>query len=312
MDTNEFNQNSAPRRKAPPAKQQRKKRGKVVYTEAKPFNRRRFLLQLVTVFAVVLALLLGLSIFFKSRYVMVSCVRTAPGGGTISTKGIYTADEVRKAAGIQDDDNLLLLNKAKIAGRITKNLPYVKSVRVEVKLPDTVLIEITEIDVTYAVQSSDNQWWLMDKDGKIVDNISAAEAKSHTQVLGVKLAAPKLGETAVAQELPTEETTAEGETTQVTVFEKERLAAVLVILPNLEKNGLVGTDVVSVDVSNMGNIEIWYKEQYQVLLGDHTQLETKVAKMAGVIEQNDEYDSGILDISYTINPDQVIKTPFGS
>ncbi len=309
MDTNELKRKRSPQRRTPPAKQQRKRRSNVVYTEAKPFNRRRFVLQLVTVFAVVLALLLGLSIFFKSKNVVVSSKSNRV---AVSGDGIYTAYEVRQAAGIQKDDNLLFLNKAKIAGRITKSLPYVKSVRIEVKLPDTVLIEIEEIDVTYAVQSVDNQWWLMDKDGKIVDTISAAEAKAHTQVLGVKLASPKLGETAVAQELAVEETEPEGETVQVTVLEKERLDAVLTILPNLEKNGLVGTDVVSVDVSNMGNIEIWYKERYQVLLGDNTQMGTKIAAMAGVIEQNDEYDSGILDISYTTNPDQVIKTPFSS
>ena len=293
MDTNEFKRSGEPRRKAPPAKR-RKKQSNVVYTEAKPFNRRRFILQLVTVFAVVLALLLGLSIFFKSRKVLVSGNK------------VYTAYEVKQAAGIQDDDNLFMLNKAKIAGRITKKLPYVKTVRVEVKLPDTVLIEITEIKVTYAVQASNDEWWLIDKDGKVVDQVTDAVAKNYTKILGVKLADPKLSETAVAYELPVAENPEE-ETAQIVVYESERLAAALSVLPNLEANGLVGPDVVSVDVSDIGSIEVWYKQQYRVLLGDSTKMDVKISALSRVIEQNDDGDTGILDISDGSNPDKVIK-----
>jgi len=45
---------------------------KIQYTPAKPFNRNRFLLHLATVIAVVLALVLGMSIFFKAKQVLVS------------------------------------------------------------------------------------------------------------------------------------------------------------------------------------------------------------------------------------------------
>ena len=47
----------------------RKAEQDVVYTQPKPFNRTRFLLQLATVGAVVIAVLFGMSIFFKVKNV---------------------------------------------------------------------------------------------------------------------------------------------------------------------------------------------------------------------------------------------------
>ena len=58
MDTNQRKHtNPRPSDRRKPAQSRRRTSAKVVYTEAKPFNRNRFILQLVTVVAVVLALL---------------------------------------------------------------------------------------------------------------------------------------------------------------------------------------------------------------------------------------------------------------
>ena len=81
----------------------------VQYTPAKPFNRNRFLLHMATVLAVVLAVVLVMSIFFKVGQVMVS--------GTEK----YTPWEIKEAAGIQDGDALLSLSEAKITAKIQES-----------------------------------------------------------------------------------------------------------------------------------------------------------------------------------------------
>ena len=182
---------SAPRRSAASAD--------IVYTPPKPFNRNRFLLRLVTVVAVVLAITLGMSIFFKVKNVYVSGMSK------------YTAWDVREASGIQEGDNLITLNRAKIAGGIKTNLPYADDVRVGIKLPDTVNIEIVELDVVYAVEATDNSWWLITADGNVIDRSSASSAKGYTQILGVEIQVPQIGQTAVAAE-PVQQTTAPAET----------------------------------------------------------------------------------------------------
>jgi len=269
----------------------------IVYTQPKPFNRNRFLLRLATVVAVVLALLFGMSIFFKVKHV------------TVSGADKYTAWQIREASGLQEGENLLTVSEAKISARIRTTLPYVYSVRVGIKLPDTVNIEITELDVVYAIEAGDGSWWLMDADGKIVEKTTGSAALSHTRILGVKLDTPALGEQAAALEPEPQETGEEGQTIPVTVREAERLNAVISILQYLEDNGVIG-QAASLDVTDLSRIELWYSDRYQVLLGDTTQLSYKIENMKKAIDQQTKYQSGILDVSFTTWPDQVGFTSF--
>lgn len=292
-------------RRAAAKKQPKKPQdSEIVYTQVKPFVISTFLLHLVTVVAVVAALLLGMSIFFKVGVVNVS--------GT----GKYTAWDIKQASGIQDGENLLTLNKSSVVGKIKTALPYVDEVRIGIKLPDMVNIEITELSVTYAIAAEDGQWWLMDAEGKLLESISAIEAKSYTQVLGVTVTGPQAGQQAVAVEPEPEtvsETDASGETVEVTVpvtvQGRERLEAAIMILQYLEDNGVLG-QMASVDVTDITNMELWYADRYQILLGDTTQLSRKVKSVTLAVGQMSEYQTGVLDASFTIWPDQVGYTSF--
>lgn len=283
-------------------------RPEVVYTQPEPFNRKRFLLRLATVAAVVLAVFFGMSIFFKVEKVMVS--------GAIK----YTPWEIRQASGIEDGENLLALNEAMVGGKIKTALPYVSRVRVGIKLPNTVNIEIVETDIPYAVEAGDHSWWLMASDGRLLEQVNSADAKDYTKILGVQLADPVAGAQAVALEPEPEpepttgETTAEGtsqpeETVPVTVYAWERLATVLDILQYLESNGILG-EVASVDVSDMGQLQIWYGTRYQVQLGDNTRLSYKIETLKAAVDQLSEHYTGILDVSFTLRPSEVVYTPF--
>lgn len=274
----------------------------VVYTPATPFNRNRFLLHLTTVVAVVMALVFGISIFFKVEVV------------TVSGAEKYDAWTVKEASGIEQGDNLLTFGKAKACGKITAALPYVESVRIGIKLPDTVNIEIKELDVAYSIKDSSNNWWLMTSEGRVVDKVDNATAGEYTKILGVVLADPVSGQPAVAYEDAqigaSEETTAY--LPESVVRGSDRLAAALDILQYLEERGIIG-EAASIDVSDLGNMELWYGQQYQVKLGDTMNLAYKIECMDAAINGDNglkEYDSGVLDITFTIKENQVIYDSF--
>lgn len=267
----------------------------VVYTQPVAFNKYRFLLQLATVVAVVLALLFGMSIFFKVKDV------------TVTGNAKYTVWDIREASGIQEGENLLTLSEPRISNNIKTKLPYVDQIRVGIKLPDTVKIEIVELDVVYAVEAQDGSWWLIRSDGGVVEKTNSADAQQHTKILGVKLTQPSVGEQAVA--LQPQQTTEEGETVPVTVLASEQLQAAQTIAQFMEDAGVIG-QAASIDVTNLGNLEIWYADRYQVTLGDTMELGYKIKSMKQAIDQMGDYQSGVLDVSYTIKPDEVIYTPF--
>ena len=267
----------------------------VVYVQPGPFNKYRFMLQLVTVVAVVLALLFGMSIFFKVKTV------------TVTGNEKYTAWDVREASGILEGENLLTISEPRISNNIKSKLPYADQIRVGIKLPDTVRIEIVELEVVCAVEATDGSWWLMRSDGGLVEQVNSADAERYTKILGVQITDPESGKQAVAAQ--PQQTDENGETVPVTVLASQQLELAISLAQFLEESGVIG-EAASIDVTNPNSLELWYGQRYQVVLGDSTELVNKIRSMKAAIDQMGDYQSGILDVSFTIKPGEVVYTPF--
>ncbi len=97
-------------------------------------NRGRFgpLFKLLCVVAVVVAMTVGATVFFRVEEVAVSGNRR------------YTREEVIAASVIQTGDNLYGLNKVHIAKNIRTTLPYIEELTIHRSLPDTIVITVTE------------------------------------------------------------------------------------------------------------------------------------------------------------------------
>lgn len=298
-----------------PARQQAKRaESQVVYTPPKSFNKYHLLLGVISVAAIVLALTLGMSIFFKVENIYVAG----------SDK--YTAWDIREASGIQEGDNLLTLGKAKVSGKIIARLPYVEKVRIGIKLPDTVNIEIVESDITYAIQAEDNGWWFINSQGRVLEMTTGIVAEYFTKIEGVKITIPAIGQQAVAftgvieevteatedpaaTEATTDQDATEAPTAPMdTVNAAEQLTVAIQLIQTLENNGVVG-EVTAINVSDLFNIELTYEDRYRVLLGDTSQMDRKVRSMVEAVAQMSDYQQGDLDVSFTIWPDRVGYTP---
>ncbi len=268
-----------------------------IYTQPISFNSRRLAIQLITILAVVLALVLGMSAFFKVEQV-----------GVVGAH-VYDEYTILQESGIKKGDSLLTFGRTKASGKIIANLPYVKSARIGIKLPDTVIIEIEEAPVSYSIQDQDGVWWLINSDGRVVEQTNAQTARTKTQVLGVTLYQPQVGELGIATETAPTETDASGDPVQALISGAQRLSAALTILQELELNDIVG-DAASVDVSQLQDIILWYGTQYQVNLGTIDRIALKITYMKNAIMQMSDYQTGVLDISFTTWTDQVGYTPF--
>ena len=276
-------------------------RPSVTYTQPIPFNLNKLLLQLTIVIAVVVAVVVGLSVFFKVDRVVVY------------GNDAYSAWTIQDASGIEKGNNLLSIGRPRACGKIITALPYVKTARIGIKLPDTVNIYIEEFDVSYAVEGVDETWWLITSSGKIAEQVDKAAANSYTKIKGIQLVGPVIGEQAVALEVfepeaATEASTEETEAPLIIVTANDRLKAALLILDSLEANEIVG-EIASVDVTSLFNLELWYGQRYQVKLGDTSDMDKKISQMKQSVAQLNDYQSGILDVSYTTWPDGPFYTP---
>ena len=280
-----------PRRKAKPIQEE------TVYKDAKPVNISRFLIRIATVMAVVLAVVFGMSIFFKAEKIEVAGAEK------------YTVSQVQEASGIMNGTNLLTLNKGQVAGNILAKLPYIKEIRVGIRLPDTVVIHVVEAAVAYAAADASGTWWTLNCDGKIMEKINASTSGSYPRILGVRLDDPAVGKIAVAHENATSAPDDGEASAPVTVYDWERLAAALSIAKEMEKNGVIG-EIATIDVTDMGEIEVWYGQRFQILLGENTELSKKIFYVVRAISQLDRYQTGILDASFTTWPDEIYHREF--
>lgn len=275
----------------------------VIYTKPLPFSLRRLLIHLLTVAALVLTFTLGLSIFFKVEHV------------TVSGANIYSEWEVQQASGIESGDSLLSFSRARAGAKIQAELPYVNRIRFGIKLPNTVIIDITEIGVTYAIQATDGLWWFITSDGRVVERTDEGTASNFTKITGVIIEYPEPNGEAIAweQRVATDpQQTGEAATDEtdhpVTVTNADRLSVALRIVKAMEANDVVG-EVAKVDVSDLGAITLAYGTRYEVRLGNTDNLEFKVAAMDDAISQMSDYQKGILDVTFVIWPDRVVFTP---
>ena len=276
-----------PRKNPTPPPEPERTAPEVVYLAPKPFSRSRLLLHLATVLAVVLAISLGLSVFFKVENIEVSgCDQ-------------YTPWQVQQASGVQTGDQLLTFNRARAAGKIISQLPYVKSVRIDISLPDTVKIQIVETQVTYAVETNEGVWWLMDCEGKLIEAMPAGTEDSHTLITGVQITDPKAGEKATAWQDSTTQTDGQGNTVPVTVTAAQRLDKAIEIADLLEHYGIIGS-AASLNVENIFQLELWYEDKFQVILGDGDKMGDKIRKLKAFVDDytvNRPYEKGLLDLT---------------
>ncbi len=317
MDRNQNKKNSAPRRRVPgqskvqsapekaPHAQPRKNQPvqeqpvrvtpEVVYLAPKPFSRNRLILRLATVVAVVLALMMGLSIFFKVEKIEVSGCNQ------------YTAWQIQQASGIEYGDQLLTFSVPRAAGMIRNALPYVKTVRIGITLPDTVKIEIVETAVTYAFEDQNANLWLVDSAGKIIEQATANSR--YTKISGVTIDNPVVGGQALAHPEDAVPTDPEGNTLPVTVTAGQKFNAVLQIAQCLERYGIIG-DIASVNVSDYYAVELWYGEKFQILLGDTNECDRKIRYLKAFVDdytKNRPYEAGVLDMT---DPDWIEYSSF--
>ena len=149
-------------------------------------NRRRrrgslgFLYKLLSTLAICAVVVAALTLFFRVD--------------TIEVTGMerYTAQEVIDASGVASGDNLFLLNKYSVDQDIKAALPYIEELRINRRLPDTLVIQVQECGIPLAVVQ-DGSAWLVSPKGKIVGQEEASAAEGYGVIDGCQLLAPSVG-----------------------------------------------------------------------------------------------------------------------
>lgn len=281
---------------APAPAKKRKKRKKKPH---RIYN-TNFGFKFLTMLAVVAVILLSMVLFFKVKHIYVEIIPPTDENGETAPHSYYTPEEIIDASGILIDDNLLSLRKASVASRIHAALPYVNEIQIKKKLPGSVILTVSEFQVTYGIEDASGQWWLISRDGRILESCDAQTARSHLVIKGMQLQPSQLGDYI-------KPIASEG-------ADLEELAAkrtsVIAVLKSLEDKPFA-KQIRSLDVSTSYDIVLWYGNQYEIKLGNTDQLEYKFQFLQSAILELGRDRSGTIDVSFNETND-IRFLPFSS
>ena len=101
-------------------------------------------------------LVLVFSLFFKTNTI------------TVTGDKAYSDKTVIDRSGIEIGDNLFKVNEEKLSQSLSKELPYIKAVTIERKLPDTIIINVEAAKEVGAI-TTQKGFVLLDETGKVLD-----------------------------------------------------------------------------------------------------------------------------------------------
>ncbi len=219
----------------------------------------RLLCLLLTVGAIVMAL----SLFFKVEEIVVE------------KNERYSAQTVIDASGVQKDDNLFLMNKYDVAGRISDALPYVEAVSIYRGLPDTLHIQIRECRCDIVLEQ-DGRTWLVCSSGKVVDCEEGSAVDGRTVITGLYISQPQVGAAMTADE-----------------DNEKALSQLLEILEQLRKKEML-QDVQEIHLEDSEQITLRYLDRLNVQFPWDADVDYKLDFLAAVVAKLEPYETGTL------------------
>ncbi|MCI9330947.1 MAG: FtsQ-type POTRA domain-containing protein [Oscillibacter sp.] len=233
-----------------------------------------FLYKLLSVFVICGAILAAMTLFFRVDNIAVSGQKR------------YTAEEIQAASGVELGSNMYLLNKYDVRQNIWSQLPYIEDIRINRKLPDTLLIEIRESGRPFALVQ-DGSAWLISAGGKIVEQVPEEEAGAYGLISGCQLLAPSVGtQMALATEYASQQT------------------SLLDLIEALDQAGLT-ENVDGIRLDELSYLKMDYIGRFTVWIAYGADYEWELQKLTATLADEKIQDNMTGTIDLRLNSEQV-------
>lgn len=283
-----------------PSRREGKKRRKLTRAAI----RRRRIIRRLTAFALLLCVIaagvyLTMTMLFKISSIQ---VQTAD-GAQVNEAGGYTSEQILQALGVHAEENIFSFDPAQKSQELEKVFPMLEFIHVQRQYPGTVVVQVTEAQPAYAMQT-DSGWLTLSGSLKIIAKDSAQPVGLATLYGGepvstnpgdqLEFAAEAVADSAAS------DSAASSEAAQPA--EDKRLASLTELMDALNTHGMLG-DVTRIEFADPEQMAFLYQNRISVLLGTLNELEYKLKLADYVLLNQDgkgcaETDTGLLDLSH--------------
>lgn len=188
---------------------------------------------------------------------------------SIEGASLYTNEQIVAASGIEYGKSLVFADLDEAEQMIEKTLPYATEVKLTKKLPNGIVIRLTETSASYAVEMGSGMYALTNGDMKVLE-LSGEIPAGVTLVTG---AIPLKAEAGYELEFTVE-----------TEEQSDRTLELLKIISKAIKS--VGVeDIDLIDVSSRSDIHMIFQERIVIRLGDSVELEKRLSLALRAIKE---------------------------
>ena len=200
----------------------------------------------------------------------------------------YSDQEIIAASGIDKGVNLFFVDRFSAASMIFADLPYMDTVSIRRQVPNKIIIQ-AEGSAPAVYMVYDDEYWLLDRNGKMLGTTSALKA----EVL------PEIRSLEPITAMPGMEMIVEGQNVQ-------RLAYTAELVTSLIGEGLL-SKVSWIDVKDPDNPSVYYDGRLTVYYGALEDTSLKTALLRDAVSKLNADDSGTLSYAggsnWTFSPD---------
>lgn len=239
--------------------------------EKKPLSHKKRKLKNVgfaaTVVSIILiiGIVLSLTVFFRSEQFAVEGAER------------YSAQDIIDASGLKLGENLFLTDKGAGEERIESALPYVEEAKISIRIPNTMVITVTESKPAFIFKSGGG-YIIVSAQGKVMEKIEGKNDKYEAPlVLGCTVKSAELGK-------------------EITFKESGILKILMGVAKGLSDNEFSG--IKEIDITNTARICLNYANRIKIVIGLPEDISYKLKTAKIIISDNlSETDAGELDVS---------------
>ena len=268
--------------------------------------RRRRIIRRLTALAMLLCVIAAGIYLTVTMLFKVSAIQVRTADGVVSEAGGYSSEQIVQALGVNLEENIFSFDPASKAAALEKVFPLLEDIRVERDYPGTVIVQVTEAQPAYAMQTSGG-WLTLSASLKILSSDAAQPAGLPTLYGGEPVSQSPGTQLSFEQPAPASSAASDSgasDSASSTAEEAgdKRLDSLNTLLAALDTLGMRG-DVTRIEFADPEEMSFLYQDRISVLLGTLNELDYKLKLAQHVLLNADgsgcaATDTGTLDFTH--------------
>lgn len=290
-----------------PARREGKKKRKLT----RKVLRRRRIIRRLTALAMLLCVIAAGIYLTVTMLFKISAIQVRTADGVVSEAGGYSSEQIVQALGVNLEENIFSFDPASKAAALEQVFPMLENIRVERDYPGTVVIQVTEAQPAYTMQTSGG-WLTLSASLKILssDGVQPAglptlyggEPVSQNPGTQLSFEQPAPASSAASDSAASDSAASDSASGTAEEAGDKRLDSLNTLLAALDALGMRG-DVTRIEFADPEEMSFLYQDRISVLLGTLNELDYKLKLAQHVLLNADgsgcaATDTGTLDFTH--------------